>query len=205
VDYSKVKTELKEIVEIASKVPEQFREKTFTVLLDHLIAGLDRTPLKAAQQDAPKVPIDLGQPPSAGAEPSSKIKIPASVRVWMTKTGVTADELGSVLMVEESEVHFIREPSAKKNAQGQIEWSLLLALKQGLENNNLSVDPEAVRSICQEKGYYDSANFTKYFRTPKNARLFRGVLEPQGEARSLTSEGQVALGKLVKMLAVSSA
>lgn len=202
-DYSRLKIELKEIAEIAAKVPEPFREKTYTVLLEHLVAELAPLSRKSPPDQPPGQGLDQVQP--LAAETAAKIKLPSSVRVWMTKTGVTAEEIASVITVEDDEVHFIREPSAKGIAQGQIEWSLLLALKQGLTGNTLSVDPEAVRSISQEKGYYSSANFSKYFRTPKNAQLFKGVLEPQGEPRSLTSEGQIALGKLIKALAGSPA
>lgn len=203
-DYGRLKTELKEISEIASKVPEPFREKTFTVLLERLVADLNPASGKPSREkESPDPPAEPKTGGSPG--PTNQLKLPAPIRVWMTRTGVTPSELAAVVTVEDDEVHFIREPSAKGIAQGQIEWALLLALKEGLTGNNLTVDPEAVRSIIQEKGFYSSANFTKYFRTPKNARLFRGTLVAQGEARSLTTEGQNALGALVKALASSSA
>ena len=36
----------------------------------------------------------------------------------------------------------------------------------------ITTDPEDVRSVCQEKGYYDKGNFAGAFKTEKNVRLF---------------------------------
>ena len=65
----------------------------------------------------------------------------------------------------------------------------------------MPTDPEDVRSICQEKGFYDRANFAANFKRPNNVALFKEPLEPQGSAQALSNEGQEALGRLVKSLA----
>jgi len=70
-------------------------------------------------------------------------------------------------------LHCIKEPSHGQAARGQIEWALLLALKNGILNNSLKADPEEVRSMVQDKGYYDSANFSANFRKPKYANYFK--------------------------------
>jgi hypothetical protein len=119
----------------------------------------------------------------------------------MQKTGVTEQNLRTILTIEDDEVHFLKEPTAEKVAQGQIQWSLLLALKSAFSNNTFAVDPETVRSVCQDKGYYDTGNFAANFKKDANARLFKRTLEPQGEQQSLSSEGVEALGNLVKQLA----
>ncbi|GAF85556.1 unnamed protein product, partial [marine sediment metagenome] len=43
-------------------------------------------------------------------------------------------------MVGDKDVLFIREPSPGKVVDGQIQWALLLALKNSILNNELSVD-----------------------------------------------------------------
>lgn len=122
----------------------------------------------------------------------------------MQRTGVTDDELERVLMVEDGEVHFVREPSHGIVAKGQIEWALLLALKQAILENEFSADPEDVRSICQDKGYYDKKNFATNFKKATTASYFKNPLEPQGARQTLTPEGQTALGQLVKRLSGNS-
>jgi hypothetical protein len=80
----------------------------------------------------------------------------------------------------------------------------LLSLKSGILNNSLKVDPEEVRSMVQEKGFYDSANYATNFKKPKYAALFRAALEPQGESQSLSADGETALAELIKSLASGS-
>ena len=194
--YEDLKKEIKAIADIASSVPEVFREKCFELLLDNLL----KCESSAAERQEPPVVQKSQQPKHS----HSKLPTPAQIKVLMSKTGVTQEELGSVVLIEDEELHFIREPSTTTVSEGQIQWALLVALKNALLNNSLSVDPEDVRSICQEKGFYDQANFATNFKTAKYAKLFRKPLEPQGEAQSLTSDGQVELGKLIKGLAQAS-
>jgi hypothetical protein len=180
-DYLTLKKEIKEIVEIADSVPEAFKEKCFEVLLNHLITGS----LK------PLPPTDLGRATAdSGLQPTEMLDLPmtAQLRVFMQRTGISEDEIKSMLLFSENDVHFVREPVPKKVAAGQIQWALLLALKNCILNNELSVDPEDVRSVCQEKGFYDAANFSATFKTPKNAKLFKGLMEAQGEAQFLRSQ-----------------
>jgi len=53
-DYSKLKSDIEEITEIAQGVPEAFREKCFELLLSNLLAGHDLPPEKWSR---PKVRI----------------------------------------------------------------------------------------------------------------------------------------------------
>jgi hypothetical protein len=63
------------------------------------------------------------------------------------------------------------------------------------------VDPEDVRSICKEKGFYDRTNFTKNFKANPYVSYYKNLMEAQGKAQALTQEGQVALAELIKELA----
>jgi hypothetical protein len=70
------------------------------------------------------------------------IPMPSQIKIFMQKTGVTTDELQRIVMFEDGEVHFVQEPTTKIIAHGQIEWSLLIALKNAIEQNSFSIDPE---------------------------------------------------------------
>lgn len=203
-DYAKLKKEIKEISEIASEVPELFRERCFEILLENLLNdGREiKPPPNPAKNESPLTPngtLDPGKP--AG----QNIPTPSKVRVFMQRTGVTDDDLRALFLYEDGELHFIKEPAAAAVAQGQIEWALLAALKNGILKNEMSCDAESVRSICQEKGYYDKKNFITNFKRSTNANLFNTPLEAQGDAQPLSSEGQVSLGRLVKSLVGNSA
>ena len=201
-DIEDFKRQVKDIADLAATVPEPFQEKCFELLLNHLIRQAEA----AEAGHGPKRDLT---PPAEEAEGRTdlpgRLLTTAAVRVLMRKANVTEADLGKILMIEDKQLYFLKEPKTKKAAQGQREWSLLMALKNAFLKNNLAADAEEVRSICQEKGYYDKANFAKTLKGPKMAGLFKSPLEPQGDAQTLANDGLDALGALVKTLADESA
>jgi hypothetical protein len=202
-DYEQLKTGVKEIAEIAASVPEQFRDKCFEILLSTLLR--QQLPAERREEVKEKTP-DKPDNSTGGADKVLKSNIPMTtqLRLLMKKTEVTVEELDRVLMYDKEEVHFVKEPHDVGIATGQMEWALLLALKNAILKDSMSADPEDVRSICQAKGFYDKANFATNFKSAKNAKLFKTVLAPQGPAEPLSSDGQDALGRLIKRLAGES-
>lgn len=202
-DYERIKHEVTEIAGIAASVPEPFRDKCFELLLSHLLQGTgsstsgDKDRLDSEQDDG-------GTGDRERDDATTPLPIQSQLRVFMSKTGVTKEDLEQVVMFDDGEAHFIREPTPKNVAAGQMEWALLLALKNAVEHNKFEADPEAVRSICQEKGFYDRNNFSATFKKPAYSSLFRKPLEGQGEPQPLSSDGQMSLGKLVKSLVLMS-
>ena len=186
-DYDELKKELKAIMEVADSVPDRFKEKCFEILLNRF---LGEKPKKHEPEHEP------------GKEPE-EIPTPAQIRVLMQRQSIAMDDLKKVLMYADGDIHFLKEPPPHGIAKGQIWWTLLLALKNGILTNNLSADPEAVRSICQEKGYYDPPNFAANFKTAKHKKLFKNPLEPHGEPQLLSNDGQAELAKLIKTMAGS--
>ncbi len=198
-DYKQLKSSIKEIVDIAASIPEPFRNKCFEVLLNSLLGEQRPGATEDARATEPFKQVEPTKKPAGIA--SSSIPMTAPLRVLMTKTGISEEELRRVILVSGGEVHFIREPHPNKVIEGQMEWSLLLALKNAVLNNAMTTDPEEVRSKCQDAGFYDKANFAANFKRDKIAKLFKSSLVPQGQAVALSSEGQDTLGKLIKALA----
>lgn len=190
-DFEKLKSEIREISTIATEVPEPFRETCFKMLLEAL--------LKQQNGSKKEGPVETGNAPDLTRE-KVNVPTPSQVRVFMERVKVTQEELNALMLFDGEQVHFVREPSPKTVAKGQIAWALLLALKAAVESNSFQVDPEDVRSICQEKGFYDRSNFASIFKRSANAKLFKNPPEPQGEPQQLTTDGQMELGKLVKKL-----
>lgn len=192
-DYAKLKQEIREIAEIAEGAPDAFKEKCFEVLLNHLISA-------APKPSPPNVPAPGTDPPGR-TPPASDFPVTTQLRVFMQESRISENEIKTILMVADEDVHFIREPAQGNITTGQIQWALLIALKNCILNNELSADPEDVRSICQEKGFYDGTNFASNFKRKNYARLFKGAMERQGEAQGLTAEGQDELAKVIRKLA----
>ncbi len=185
--YERLKSELSEIVQLVESVPDRYRDRCFELLLARLLSE---------RGDAESE----GETPPGGQSPPHKLVIPAKVRALLQRHSITEDQLRALVLVEDGDVHFIREPQGAKVATGQVQWSLLLALRSALLGGDLSVDPEAVRSVCIEKGLYDKANFAANFKKPTNSALFQKVPEPQGQAVKLSTDGEKKLAELVKAL-----
>ena len=177
-------------------MPETFKERCFEVLLHNLLASVTATKKLVEQAPAESSKAEEQQDTSYGAVPT-----PSQIKVFMQKTGTTATDLAKVVIYEDKTVHFIHEPVGNKIARGQVEWALMLALKRGVEKNVLEADPEEVRSICQEKGFYDATNFSANFKGPATAKLFQGEMKKQGAAQKLSNDGLIELGKIVKEFA----
>lgn len=204
--FEELKDEIKAIAEIANSVPDAFKERCFEILLENLLASNAPETKKSVQEPLPpSAPVQQKETQTSSSENGVSIPTPSQIKVFMGKTGVTAAELSKVLMYEGEAVHFIQEPQGTKIARGQIEWALLLALKKGIEKNTLEVDPEVVRSICQEKGFYDLKNFQKNFKSANAAKFFMGEMEKQGPAQKLSNDGMTELGKIVKEFAARTA
>jgi hypothetical protein len=197
-DYEKLKADVKEIADIASAVPEKFRDKCFELLLTSLLKEAGPLPKKETLS-----PANDKEPENTSPVNDSKSTIPitTALRLLMKKTGVTKEQLEGVLLFDGGQVHFVKEPHDTGITTGQMEWALLLALKNAIENNQLSSDPEQVRSVCQEKGFYDRKNFAMIFKADRYAKLFKAALVPQGAPEPLSLAGQDALGELIKRLA----
>ncbi|HSY00758.1 MAG TPA: hypothetical protein VK819_01320 [Acidobacteriaceae bacterium] len=198
--YEQLKEEVRSIAEIAQSVPEVFRERCFELLLKNLLSSAAPAEVRTEISEEAQTTETDGKKPPAVSKTNGAIPTPAQVKVFMQKTATTTEDLAKILIYEDEKVLFIHEPSGNKIAKGQIQWALLLALKNGIERNVFDVDPEAVRSICQDKGFYDGANFANNFKTAAAKKLFQGEMEKQGAPQKLTVDGFSELAVLVKAL-----
>lgn len=196
-----LKEQIQEVSKIAASMPEEFRQKCFELLMTHVLnsSGAPLPPLPhllgsaipfTAVPPAPLSPIGY-----SGAPPMT-----ALLTAFVKKIGLTQEQFGRVLGYVHGNVVFYREPEAgKNNAQSQIDWALLLALKNAITQGHFIVDGEEVRLVCQEKGIFERRNFYPNFR--KHADYFRSPPEHGGKPQPLSSKGIAALGQLVKRLA----
>ena len=197
--YEALKTELAEIVAIVETLPDRYKDRCFDLLLSRLLSEHGEAGVEDVNSGGSDTDAGLGS--RAGDRSDGKMTpLTAKMRAFIKRNGVTEEQLRELAFVEEGEVHFIHEPQVTQNSRGQVQWALLLALKSGLLGGEMEVDPEAVRSICIEKGFYDRANFAKDFRAPRTAALFSSSLEAQGKAVKLSGAGEKKLADLIKSL-----
>lgn len=196
-NFDSLKKEIIEIAEISEKVPESFREKCFEILLTHLLQAETTTSKDKDENSSDAVALEGAR---AAKTAVHTLTFPAALKAFMRRNSVSQEEIEAIVMVGDGEFHFIKQPKHQNVSKGQNEWALLLALKNGILNGSLTVDAEAVRSMVQEQGFYDKANFAKNFKSPKYASLYKESLEAQGTAVALSSEGEDQLATLIKSL-----
>lgn len=198
-DFEKLSTRIPRIVEIVSGVPEPFKERAFDALLEAAI-----TDAKPKAHTPP--PKGEDHPPKDERKAPGDIEIEAFPTLqrhfvsWMKKYDVSADELATVIEFDGDTIHFARLPNTKVKAAAQIQWSLLLALEQGIRKDVLEVTHEAVKARVEEEDIYDSSNFANNFNNNKS--VFRAGVPKKGDGpKRLSTEGEDELAKLVKALA----
>jgi len=196
-NYVELKKEIQEIIAIAQSVPDEFRNKCFEVLLGRWIdSSGNRSDVENARPSACK--------PNAGGRDNDGDNIPNSpaLKAFMRKTSTTRSQIARVLVYDKGDVHFISEPTTEILAEEAAQWALLLALQNVISGqNDFEVDPEGLRSICQEKSCYDKSNFWRNFAGQKYSAWFKGSLESQGSAKKLSDKGKIELGRLIVTLA----
>lgn len=196
-----IREQVQEVSRIAASVPEEFRQKCFELLMTHVLStsGAPLPPLPhvlgAAIPFTAMPPAPLSPLGYSGAPPMT-----ALLTAFVKKIGLTQEQFGRVVGYVHGNVVFYREPEIGKPAQSQIEWALLLALRNAISQGHFIVDGEGVRLVCQEKGIYDRRNFYPNFR--KHADFFRTPPEAGGKPQPLSSKGIASLGQLVRRLAL---
>lgn len=193
--FENLKEEIKSIAEISDSVPEKYRDKCFELLLSYLLSGSPDQNKNLAYSEAK----DSGKSETT----KHQIPTPSHIKAFMRRKGVSQQQLENIIMIDGDDFHFIKEPEHGQAAKGQIEWALLVALKNGILNNSIKADPEDIRSMVQDKGFYDQANFASNFKKATYASYFKGALVRQGDAQELSNDGETALAELIKKLAGS--
>jgi hypothetical protein len=199
-NFEKLKESVEQVVEVVEKVPEPFKERAFEMLFEAAIND--------ATHGKHKGPDERGPDGNHGLKHSVVVEdmegfppLKPRFQQFMSRTGLTAEELQKVVEFDGDTPHFTRVPHTDKKATAEAEWVLLLALAEGLKNGVMAVKYDDIRAKCESEGVLDSANFAKHLRGGKIKPLLLGYPESAGEAKRLSNHGEDELAKLVKRLA----
>ncbi len=178
--------ELKEIVEIANSVPEEYRQKCFELLLAQALQALPPAPSNMA----------AAIPPPPFVPPSKPFVLPIDVKAFLTQYGLDESLLWKFFLVEGSEIRPIYQLQTTKKAVAEIQHALMKSLETAISSGQFQVDIESLRTHCQDQKCYDRANFLKNLRD--KASLFRAIESDQ--PLSLSPEGKSELADLLEQL-----
>jgi hypothetical protein len=189
-DYQTLAEEIDRIAEIAMRLERPFQQACFEILLRQALD--ERQGLTGAH------------PPGPASELSDSWEAeidPAHLKIVMSKTGASKEELRAVFEIVGGRYVLLKHPKPRTASRAQIEWALLIALRGGVLMGEYLVDIEDVRRTCKDNRCYDGSNFAANFRARKWARFFDGAVSTGAFPVPLSWQGEVELGRLIKSLA----
>ena len=186
-DYSEVKKELKELVRLCDELPENYRAKCFEVLLKKALDERRGTPTKGED------PASSG----GGAGVLKPLKYQVEVEAYLLDFDLGLDSIRNVLAVADggAQAQVRRNPPSGTKANQQIDWSLLLALRNLVQEGKLVFRPAEVRQTCIDKGCFDQSNWSAIYS--RNKDLLVGDPSSDIEIR-LSPTGRERLANLIR-------
>lgn len=217
----KLKTQVKEIVEIVALVPEEFKAICFEMLLKESI--FNNRPVMAQPFASGPQPSSETSAKDTAAQPQEKIiENPAVGSFVQSKVGEGTDimasdihmkvrkflEKGELSVANLNELFYktadgfeslITDLGVTKMSEAQMRVSLIQALHHALESGEFVTSVEKVREECKMRKAYADANFGANFKN--NASLFDfGTWTKDVTELKLSEEGKKSLATIIKTL-----
>ena len=195
-DFEKLRSNIEQVVELLDSVPDSLKERAFDAMLQAAIedaAGARESKKRLREGEKENVS-------NVGRDLDGFPILQPRFKQFMQQNLVTDDDLRKVIAFDGGTAHFLVHPSNTKKASAQIDWALLLALVNGIENGFLSVSADAVRTKVADEQILDASHFAENFKSASARDYFLGPMETGKDAKRLSPKGEVALAKLIKDL-----
>lgn len=201
-DFEQLKKDVKEIAEVAGGVPEQFRDRTFDLLLTEYLRG---SSVALGRPESPLPSEPLGEH-EAAEEPASETTDDISVSDLHTKTkkflkdnGLTLTEVNELFYKEGDEILPLYEDlGTTQLSESQLRIALLQAFRHALPTGDFQFSGEAVRTEAKQRKAYDMPNFATNFKS--HAKNFDGFEKYDKKSPNirLSPAGKKRLASLIK-------
>lgn len=179
---------LKDIVELAESVPDQYQQKCFELLLRNAL-----TPNQVDESPPPRTnPTEVAN----GNGDEKGFLIPIDVKAFLEQYSLSQDIIGKQFVISGSEIRPKYSLGTTKKAVAQIHHALLLALEQSLTSGKFEFELEVLRTRCIDYKCYDSTNFSATMK--KNKKLFKDL--NKGQPVSLAPDGKAELADILASL-----
>jgi hypothetical protein len=185
-DYSQLEEDIKKIIELVEKLPEQYRATSFEVLLNAHLKGV-----------APPVETTEKQPKPKD-EVSAKPDLPIDVKAFLMQFTIPDEAIDKLFLRHGTEIRPIYKIPEGTKGTGQIQVALLSALENALKSPDAKFEFsfEHVRELCKWYHKYDTDHFKSVFG--KSKRLFVNLSDE--EHVELSPDGKSELADLVAEL-----
>jgi hypothetical protein len=190
--FEKLKAPIQEIIKFADTFDERYREKCFEVLLNSYLSSDGSHKLEDAQ--LPKAESKTSPTTNDDSE------LPLDIQAFLQQNEIPNEVIAKLFLRHKNEVRPIYKIKETKKATAQIQIALLSAFENALINpdNTFEFSIDEVRKRCGEHNVYNSANFSKTFRT--NANLFKDLTTDEEHVK-LTPEGKTELAEALLAVA----
>ena len=209
--YQKLKSEIKDIIEIVNQCPESLKEKCFELLLENFLASSQpahAAPAVKEQATQKEEQADERvQPLTEVVTLTEEIALKdfhVKIQRFFQSNGITVDHINELYYKEDGKIMPLYETlKSTSMAECQVRLALLTAFENAYVDNNgeMAFNCEIVRTRCQTMKCYNGKNFTSYFK--QNESLWE-VWPEKYETNlvvTLSAEGKKELAKVLIDLA----
>ena len=186
-DFAILEKPIQEIITLAEKLDERYREKCFEILLNAYLKkefGLPAEPEAGAQVEKE-------------AEEKEEFVVPIDVRAFLRQQNLSEEKLHQLFLIEKDDVRPAYRITTTKKSAAQMQIALLTALENALLGNKFEFSIETIRERCKDQKIYDMANFKAHFKN--NERYFKSLDDE--EHVELSPEGHTELAEVISTVA----
>lgn len=151
--------EIQRILDIVEKLPEEYRLKTYEILLK---ASVMKTNIGEVTRVKLDETIDVTEIKS---EP---LIVPIDVKAFFAQNSLSEEVIQKLFLVQGSEIRPIYKLKTTKKATAQIQVACLVALENALNGNKFEFSIKDVRSRVDELKALDKSNFIPIFTRKKD-------------------------------------
>lgn len=208
-EFDKLKTEIKEIIEIVMSCPENLQEKCFEILLTNLL----KPESKNIKKDNPTVtettqvetkkdePKDEGNDTGDSKEIDSEISLKdfhIKTKRFFEAKGITIEHLNKLYYKDNDKLlPLYEELGTNKISETQIRIALLTAFENSFSNGDFEFSKTTVRERCKLLKSWDTNNASNNYRNNKD--FFDDI--DSDDSIKLSTLGKDELAKVLKELA----
>ncbi len=179
-ESEEVRKIVKEVVDFVATLPEEYRIKTYEVLLTLRLLG------------SQPIPTGMSKEEKAAGE-SWNIIVPMDVKAFLKTHEISEDVLKKLFLANKSEIAGTYKIVTTRKATAQIQIVCLTALEHALRDGVFRFAIEEIRQRVQDLKCYDVTNFNSTFNVHK--RLFKSLDDP--ERVELSPDGMSKLAKVI--------
>lgn len=211
--YTKLKEEIKNIIEIVQQCPEKFQEKCFDMLLNQYLSDINKNnenskpiAVKTNTEEETISESAVGEGIACESSTNDEIKISdfhIKIQKFLSNNAISITDINNLYYKDNNRLLPLYETlGSTKMSECQMRITLLTAFENSFSDNNgeMYFNGEIVRSRCQELKCYDGANFSTILK--KNSVFFDnfGDKYDKNVNYNLSVEGKKELAKVIMEL-----